>query len=285
MQGRSLARRRSVSARSARISSASTSCGCSMWCSWAARSSGPRSRSSGACSARARTRSPRRPGSASPTSKSRSPGCRATRRSRRPPPCSAASASSTRVTIGRCASSRAASGCACCSPRRSSQSPTCCCSTSRRTTSTSPRSSGSRATCGSSPGAFVVVSHDRHFLNAVCNTIADLDYSELRLYSGDYDAFERAKQLAVAQKDAEIARTEGRIEEMQQFIDRFRAKATKARQASARKKQVEKMELPEIRRSSRRTPGFEFGAGPPLRPHAAARQRPQQALRRADRAA
>ena len=113
------------------------------------------------------------------------------------------------------------------------------------------------------PGAFVVVSHDRHFLNAVCNTIADLDYSELRLYSGDYDAFERAKQLAVAQKDAEIARTEGRIEEMQQFIDRFRAKATKARQASARKKQVEKMELPEIRRSSRRTPGFEFGQARP----------------------
>ena len=109
------------------------------------------------------------------------------------------------------------------------------------------------------PGAFVVVSHDRHFLNAVCDTIADLDYSELRLYSGDYDAFERAKELAVTQKEAEIARTEGRIEEMQQFIDRFRAKATKARQASARKKQVEKMELPEIRRSSRRTPGFEFG--------------------------
>ncbi len=113
------------------------------------------------------------------------------------------------------------------------------------------------------PGAFVVVSHDRHFLNAVCGTIADLDYSELRLYSGDYDAFERAKELAVVQKDAEIARTEGRIEEMQQFIDRFRAKATKARQASARKKQVEKMELPEIRRSSRRTPGFEFGQARP----------------------
>ena len=109
------------------------------------------------------------------------------------------------------------------------------------------------------PGAFVVVSHDRHFLNAVCDTIADLDYSELRLYSGDYDAFERAKALAVTQKEAEIARTELRIEEMQQFIDRFRAKATKARQASARKKQVEKLELPEIRRSSRRAPGFEFG--------------------------
>ena len=107
-------------------------------------------------------------------------------------------------------------------------------------------------------GAFVVVSHDRHFLNAVCDTIADLDYSDLRLYTGDYDAFERAKQLTVTQKDAEIARAEERIEEMQQFIDRFRAKATKARQASARKKQVEKIEMPEIRRSSRRAPGFAF---------------------------
>ena len=108
------------------------------------------------------------------------------------------------------------------------------------------------------PGAFVVVSHDRHFLNAVCDTIADLDYSELRLYTGDYDAFERAKHLTVTQKEAEIARAEERIAEMQQFIDRFRAKATKARQASARKKQVEKIEMPEIRRTSRRAPGFAF---------------------------
>ena len=112
-------------------------------------------------------------------------------------------------------------------------------------------------------GAFVVVSHDRHFLNAICDTIADLDYQELRLYTGNYDAFERAKALAVEQKETEIERTEARIEEMQQFIDRFRAKATKARQASARKKQVEKMEPPEIKRSSRRTPGFQFRQGRP----------------------
>jgi ATPase subunit of ABC transporter with duplicated ATPase domains len=107
-------------------------------------------------------------------------------------------------------------------------------------------------------GTFVVVSHDRHFLDAVCDEIADVDYGELRLYKGDYSAFEAAKTLAVEQKEADIERTEARIEEMQQFIDRFRAKATKARQASARKKQVEKMEMPEIKRSSRRTPGFHF---------------------------
>ncbi len=112
-------------------------------------------------------------------------------------------------------------------------------------------------------GAFVVVSHDRHFLNAICDTIADLDYQELRLYTGNYDAFEGAKALAVEQKEAEIERTEARIEKMQEFIDRFRAKATKARQASARKKQVAKMELPEITRSSRRTPGFQFRQGRP----------------------
>ncbi len=107
-------------------------------------------------------------------------------------------------------------------------------------------------------GTFVVISHDRHFLNAVCDTIADVDYRELRFYPGNYDAFERAKTLAVTQRDAEIARTEQRIEELQQFIDRFRAKATKARQASARKKQVEKMVLPEVKRSSRRFPMFTF---------------------------
>lgn len=107
-------------------------------------------------------------------------------------------------------------------------------------------------------GAFVVVSHDRHFLNAICDTIADVDYQQLTFYTGDYDAFERAKVLAVTQRDVEIARTEARIEEMQEFIDRFRAKASKARQATARKKQVEKMELPEVRRSSRRAPAFRF---------------------------
>ena len=108
------------------------------------------------------------------------------------------------------------------------------------------------------PGTFVVVSHDRHFVNAIADTIADVDYGELRLYTGDYDAFEAAKVLAVVQKETEIARTEARVEELQRFIDRFRAKATKARQASARKKQVERIELPEVARSSRRAPGFRF---------------------------
>ena len=107
-------------------------------------------------------------------------------------------------------------------------------------------------------GCFVVVSHDRHFLNVVCTTIADVDYGELRLYPGNYDAFMAAKALAVTQKDTEIARAEDKIAEMQKFIDRFKAKATKARQAQSRKKQVERMEMPEIKRSSRRYPAFGF---------------------------
>ncbi|MEI6664674.1 MAG: ATP-binding cassette domain-containing protein [Chloroflexota bacterium] len=107
-------------------------------------------------------------------------------------------------------------------------------------------------------GAFVVISHDRHFLNSVCDSIADVDYQELRVYPGNYDAFEAAKALAMTQREAEISRTEQKIEEMQKFIDRFGSKATKARQANARKKQVEKMELPEIKRTSRKHPGFAF---------------------------
>ncbi len=112
-------------------------------------------------------------------------------------------------------------------------------------------------------GIFVVVSHDRHFLNAICSQIADLDYGEMQLYPGNYDAFLAAKELAVRQKDTEIARAEEKIAEMQKFIDRFKAKATKARQAQSRKKQVERMEMPEIKRSSRRHPAFVFSQNRP----------------------
>ncbi|MDH4246451.1 MAG: ATP-binding cassette domain-containing protein [Deltaproteobacteria bacterium] len=108
--------------------------------------------------------------------------------------------------------------------------------------------------------AFVVVSHDRHFLNSVCNTIVDVDYQEVQLYPGNYDRFEAAKLLATQQKEVQIARAEERIEDLQKFIDRFKAKATKARQAGSRKKQVEKLadEMPDIRRTSRRYPTFAF---------------------------
>ncbi len=112
-------------------------------------------------------------------------------------------------------------------------------------------------------GALVIVSHDRHFLNAVCTEIADLDYQELRIYPGGYDAYEAAKSLAQTQKDTEIARLEDKVAETQRFIDRFKAKASKARQAQSRVKQLERIELPDIKRSSRRSPSFAFR---PLRP-------------------
>ncbi len=107
-------------------------------------------------------------------------------------------------------------------------------------------------------GTLVIVSHDRHFLNAVSEQIADIDYGELRLYPGDYERFVAAKALAQAQKETEIARLEEKIAVTERFIERFRAKATKARQAQSRKKQIEKIELPEIKRSSRRAPSFTF---------------------------
>ena len=107
-------------------------------------------------------------------------------------------------------------------------------------------------------GTFVLVSHDRHFLNAVCDFMADVDYQEVTLYPGNYDVFEAAKELASVQREAEAQRTEQKIAEMQGFITRFRAKATKARQAQSRKKQVERMEIPEIKRTSRRFPQFAF---------------------------
>ncbi|MBI3994167.1 MAG: ABC-F family ATP-binding cassette domain-containing protein [Candidatus Lambdaproteobacteria bacterium] len=107
-------------------------------------------------------------------------------------------------------------------------------------------------------GTVVVASHDRQFLNAVCDHIVDVDYEQLTLYPGNYDRFLAAKQLAEEQKQAEISNAEKKQAEMQQFIDRFRAKATKARQAQSRVKQLERIEMPTIKRTSRQYPRFAF---------------------------
>ena len=109
-------------------------------------------------------------------------------------------------------------------------------------------------------GVLVVVSHDRHFLNGVCNEIADLDYQELRLYPGNYESFLEAKALAERQKESESTRAQKKIADTQAFIDRFKAKASKARQAGSRQKMIEKMAdgLPTLKQSSRRFPKFQF---------------------------
>ena len=109
-------------------------------------------------------------------------------------------------------------------------------------------------------GVLLVVSHDRYFLNSVATHIVDVDYSTIQIYQGNYDQFMEAKALDVEQREREVANQEKKIAEMQTFVDRFRAKASKARQAQSRLKQIEKMEAPEIRYSTRVSPSLSFQA-------------------------
>lgn len=107
-------------------------------------------------------------------------------------------------------------------------------------------------------GVLVVISHDRSFLNNVCNSIADVDFNTITLYKGNYDKFLAARDLALEQKLKEIENQEKKMAQTQAFIDRFKAKASKARQAQSRAKQIEKIELPQIIKSSRRYPEINF---------------------------
>jgi len=107
-------------------------------------------------------------------------------------------------------------------------------------------------------GVVVLVSHDHHFINRVSDYIVDIDYETLKMYKGNYAFFQQAKILEKERKEKEIERQEKKKEEMQKFVDRFKAKATKARQANSRKKQIEKMEDIYIAKSSRRSPFFLF---------------------------
>jgi ATPase subunit of ABC transporter with duplicated ATPase domains len=107
-------------------------------------------------------------------------------------------------------------------------------------------------------GTIIIVSHDRHFLNAVCTHIADIDYAEIRIYTGDYDYFQRASAIAQDQKLTEQARKEKRAAELKDFIARFGANKSKARQATSRQKQLDAMEMESIRPSSRVHPRILF---------------------------
>jgi ATPase subunit of ABC transporter with duplicated ATPase domains len=108
------------------------------------------------------------------------------------------------------------------------------------------------------PGLLIVVSHDRDFLNAICSHILDIDYGTIRLYTGNYDEFLTAKDLAQEQTVRAIANQEKKKEEMQAFISRFKAKASWASQAQSRVKKLEKMEDLSLIPSSRRYPSFGF---------------------------
>ncbi|MGM0577934.1 MAG: ABC-F family ATP-binding cassette domain-containing protein [Myxococcota bacterium] len=107
-------------------------------------------------------------------------------------------------------------------------------------------------------GCAMVISHDHRFLDNVCTHVIDVDYEQVTLYSGNYSAFEEQKAADRERLEAEIAKREKEIADQKAFIERFKAKATKARQAQSRVKRVEKMEIRELPRSSRRHPAFRF---------------------------
>ncbi len=105
-------------------------------------------------------------------------------------------------------------------------------------------------------GCLVVVSHDQSFLNRVSTHILDVDYESVTQFVGNYDAFLSQRKSQLEQKRREIERAEKLIAEKKAFVERFRAKATKARQAQSRAKQIEKIEVEELKLSSRRSPAF-----------------------------
>ncbi len=107
-------------------------------------------------------------------------------------------------------------------------------------------------------GCAVVISHDQRFLDNVATHILDVDYATITTYTGNYSAFEVEKRLVRERKEAGIARQEKIIAEKRAFVERFGAKATKAKQAQSRVKQIEKIEVEELAESSRRSPVFRF---------------------------
>lgn len=104
----------------------------------------------------------------------------------------------------------------------------------------------------------IVVSHDRHFLNKVCTHMADLDFGKIQLYVGNYDFWLESSQLATKLQSQQNAKTEEQIKELQDFIARFSANASKSKQATSRKKMLEKITLDDIKPSSRRYPFVGF---------------------------
>ena len=104
----------------------------------------------------------------------------------------------------------------------------------------------------------IVVSHDRYFLNKVCTHIADIDYGKIQLYAGNYDFWYESSQLLIRQMKEANKKKEEKIKELQEFISRFSANASKSKQATSRKKALEKIQLEEIRPSSRKYPYIDF---------------------------
>ena len=110
----------------------------------------------------------------------------------------------------------------------------------------------------------VIISHDRHFLNQVCTHIADLDYQQLKIYPGSYDDFMLASVQARQRVETANAKAKAQISDLQEFVRRFSANASKARQATSRKRQIEKIKIEEVRPSSRQNPFIRFEQGKKL---------------------
>ncbi|BFH16550.1 ATP-binding cassette domain-containing protein [Paenibacillus melissococcoides] len=107
-------------------------------------------------------------------------------------------------------------------------------------------------------GTVIVVSHDRHFLNKVCTHIADIDFGKIQLYAGNYDFWYESSQLALKMARDQNKKKEEKIKELQTFIQRFSANASKSKQATARKKMLDKITLDDIRPSNRKYPFINF---------------------------
>src|SRR5690554_2144688 len=107
-------------------------------------------------------------------------------------------------------------------------------------------------------GTVIVVSHDRHFLNTVCTHIADIDFGKIQLYVGNYDFWYLSSQLAAKQMKDQKKRREEKISELKEFIQRFSSNVAKAKQATSRKKLIDKLTIDDIKPSSRRFPYVAF---------------------------
>ncbi|OZS44192.1 ABC-F family ATPase [Photobacterium sanguinicancri] len=110
----------------------------------------------------------------------------------------------------------------------------------------------------------IIISHDRHFLNSVCTHMADLDYGELRLFPGNYDEYMIAAEQSRDQLYADNAKKKAQMAELQTFVSRFSANASKAKQATSRQKQLDKIQLSEVKASSRQSPFIRFDQEKPL---------------------
>ncbi len=117
----------------------------------------------------------------------------------------------------------------------------------------------------SSKSTMVIISHDRHFLNTVCTHMADLDYGRIQLFPGNYDEYMTAATQARERVQADNAKKKAKMAELQTFVSRFSANASKARQATSRARQLEKIKLEDIKPSSRVSPFIRFEQDKPLR--------------------